>query len=1376
MARVTLASGETITVGGTTEIFGTAGVQSVTVIDGSVVTFRSGFNSGGDAIRLTGTASDFVVSRSGSNVILTSSIDGISVTIPVGTTANTIVFDNGDTRSLVINGLGQYVLGAQVIGTVAAAVTAGPGTYTVAGDAAQHIEGTAYTFTVTRTDTSSAESLTYSVGGNTNGGTVNAATAGTDFTAAGSTINFAVGVATAVITVNLNVDNAVEGIEGLGVQVFKGAQQVATTTGLIADANNVGQTFVLTTGIDRVGNGVPSDLIGSEGSASTVGNDRILGTNGTGFLNLLGTVNIFDNINAGAGNDSFEVLDNGAPFTSAPSFTNVTVANVENFEYTSLRGLAGGSLNTSGWTGLQTLIVQVVSNSAQTITSSTAMTDMLITNAGDGDVNVNGGAGGLTINASTDGNVNVGQTGTNNVFAAITVNGGDDIAITDTGNQELATINLNGFDDDANLFGSAIATVNVSNLSGGSFYRDVNISASNPTVNLTGISVGDLDVTASNNLIVNADGNSISGLDDLTANGSNATVNSTNGYLYFDDLNVNGVGATATLNDMGGGFSFDLVQGSDLRDVNINLTNGWQAYINTIDGSNANNLTIDITDAGYAYIGTVVEAGGPSGTTITATNAGGVYVDNQLGNNTQFNGSGDTGSDFLQFGASNRANSFGGGDDNVTLNSATLGVNGSLDGGAQYDRLRMESNNAASFTSVATATSNFEELVLTFQAIGKTDTINLANAGFSGNLTNVVSFIGPAAPVTEVVNVSFNGVATSTDQVTFQGETVNFVDNSTPAMMAAAFIAQTGGSTTNWTSFVNLGGGVVQMTRVGSGFATDLTAGAFTFTDAQTVGKPTLETISLLLPNNPDNVDDGNAPVTGVTEVFQLTLTSATVLGGETVTITGSTGGAHSFTFAPPALGGNFTQAGGALADAVRDAANADPDFSALWTATVVGQNVVFTASSPGARADLVLSGTGLDALDTYSFAATTQGVTAIAGDDEDAFFVLDGFATGNDTLTFDNITVTFTGAEANPTALRNTFISQYNAEAGRTYNASAGLGGVVILQSIADANLAPLTAANFVFGDDTNIGTPSVGVTVTTQGSTSSVVLNNFTSGATLTLESPNGTHTVNLNTNTAADVFNLNLSTDGNHGSVTAPNFETVNINTSGNFAGGTDTLVLSDAAAKTITITGTDGLTLDTDSTVIQTLNASGLSAKLTWTADANTANPITISTGTGGSDVDLSAITLSGLAPIVFLGGAGADEVTLGNIGTARATITLGGGLDVVNVGVGDGGNDYSTITDFTSSALSLSKDVLHFDAAGSFVALRDQTLEPTATFQDYLDQAANAAADGKVHWFAWQGDTYVVQNNSNAAEFEDGVDVIIKLTGAIDLTAANVAFA
>ena len=176
-------------------------------------------------------------------------------------------------------------------------MTAGPGTYTVLGDPGQHIEGGTYTFTVHRTDTSAAQDLTYNVSGDTNGGTVTAATPGTDFTAAGNTVHFAAGQADATFNVALNTDNNVEGLEGIKVQVFDGVNEVATTTGLISDANNHGQTFLLTNGIDGVGQGLATDVIGSEGSTNTVGQDTIMGTQST--------INTFDKINGGADDDTF---------------------------------------------------------------------------------------------------------------------------------------------------------------------------------------------------------------------------------------------------------------------------------------------------------------------------------------------------------------------------------------------------------------------------------------------------------------------------------------------------------------------------------------------------------------------------------------------------------------------------------------------------------------------------------------------------------------------------------------------------------------------------------------------------------------------------------------------------------------------------------------------------------------------------------------------------------------------------------------------------------------------------------------------------------------------------------------------------------------
>ena len=183
---------------------------------------------------------------------------------------------------------------------------------------------------------------------------------------------------------------------------------------------------------------------------------------------------------------------------------------------------------------------------------------------------------------------------------------------------------------------------------------------------------------------------------------------------------------------------------------------------------------------------------------------------------------------------------------------------------------------------------------------------------------------------------------------------------------------------------------------------------------------------------------------------------------------------------------------------------------------------------------------------DTFSIDnATVAGADPILGDDEDVTFVLDGVATGNDQIIFDGVTITLQDGDT-ATAMANAFETQYNAALVRNWVVTSTPGGIVNISTVDDVNFAPnLSAADFQFVDDTNVGTPSVGVAVTNQGSTSSVTLNNFISGSTLQLNAPLGTHTVNMTTDTTADVLNLVLANVGDHGTVTAnqagnPNYE--------------------------------------------------------------------------------------------------------------------------------------------------------------------------------------------------------------------------------------------
>ncbi len=187
-------------------------------------------------------------------------------------------------------------------------------------------------------------------------------------------------------------------------------------------------------------------------------------------------------------------------------------------------------------------------------------------------------------------------------------------------------------------------------------------------------------------------------------------------------------------------------------------------------------------------------------------------------------------------------------------------------------------------------------------------------------------------------------------------------------------------------------------------------------------------------------------------------------------------------------------------------------------------------------------------------------------------------------------------------------------------------LSGAVELESVQDADLPDITAANFTFIDDDSEGTPSVGVTVTNQGSTSSVTLNNFISGSTLTLNAALGTHFVNMKTDTTADVLNLVLANLGDHGYVEGDDVETLNIDTAGNTP-SLDKVDFGGGDLTTIVVTGSNGLQLDTSSTIVSSVDASALGGAFIWDAGFNEVN-IVVRTGAGGSDVDFTQMTIPG----------------------------------------------------------------------------------------------------------------------------------------------------
>ena len=256
---------------------------------------------------------------------------------------------------------------------------------------------------------------------------------------------------------------------------------------------------------------------------------------------------------------------------------------------------------------------------------------------------------------------------------------------------------------------------------------------------------------------------------------------------------------------------------------------------------------------------------------------------------------------------------------------------------------------------------------------------------------------------------------------------------------------------------------------------------------------------------------------------------------------------------------------------------------------------------------------------------------------------------------------------------------------------------------------------------------------------------------------------------TSTTADILNVVLTNAATaaFGTVAAAGVETINITStdSDTTVAAVHTMTLSDAAAKTINVTGNAGLTLDTNSTVLTAVNASAMTGALTYTADGAAAG----TTVTGGSAAD--ALTASG-ASDVLIGGAGNDTLTGANL----TTLTGGAGNDTFFITAPTNVNAYSTITDLTAG------DTIDFGSATTVVFTAAAiTLAPTAVFQDYANAAVNAlgADTNNVAWFQYTNagvtSTYIVQSGRDhtaTVDFGNGVDTIIQITGAVDLSTAS----
>ncbi len=246
-------------------------------------------------------------------------------------------------------------------------------------------------------------------------------------------------------------------------------------------------------------------------------------------------------------------------------------------------------------------------------------------------------------------------------------------------------------------------------------------------------------------------------------------------------------------------------------------------------------------------------------------------------------------------------------------------------------------------------------------------------------------------------------------------------------------------------------------------------------------------------------------------------------------------------------------------------------------------------------------------------------------------------------------------------------------------------------------------------------------------------------------------------------ADINNANGDSEFD---IAIAGVENLTVNTVKNSAAAAHTvttLTLADAALENLTVAGSEAVLVDVDTGFanLERVDASGITAASDaatgeFAAEISVGNNVTV-IGSAGDD----SIAFGEQSTIT--GGAGADTFVVGLV--AESTATTPAPL-------------FSTITDFSvaqEDSISFGSSVLSAATGGTAVNLievADLGLQPgaEATFQDFLDAAF--AADGSggalVSAFVFQGNTYVVEDNTAAATFAAATDYIVQLAGVVDL--------
>lgn len=875
----------------------------------------------------------------------------------------------------------------------------------------------------------------------------------------------------------------------------------------------------------------------------------------------------------------------------------------------------------------------------------------------------------------------------------------------------------------------------------------------------------------------------------LTTSATGTTFNLTVGTDVFTGTSAND---TFNAGEVAGAVTFTagdtLNGGTGLDTLNIIAT---EAFKGTPTGASVQNIeTVNLT-GGKAV--TLDSTGFTGLTALNAKHSGDATITAAATTAVNVSGSLDGKAVVAVSGGSNvtvtETSTLGGGSINVGGAAGTVAVSSAIAGAFTGPSITVTGGTKVAVTQVATNAVNTIATNGTVTVIGNSSTteVTVANAAVATKSATVAGVVANSVAIADV-NGGADKAGTITSATVSNFTTLNFVGNALTTLSVTGgsgnIIIDNSGLTTPTNKTLGL-------TINGETGGTLDDADIYTKLDVTTAGKAS--TLA--------NITTGAVDTLNVAGTQALTLTStsgltklATVavsgsaglnadLSGATVTSvsTAATTGASKVTID----GTKATFTGGAGVDTVTLAGTSASKAISLGG----GNDFLNIASLNGAPTAVLDGGAGTDTLTmTAALAATASADAKFAG-------LVTNFEklvlTGATNQTVD---LAVLGSFNDVTTSGGNGLTLSNMPTGGTLTLNGAGTAYTIGNSAFTAGTNDVINLNLTDGSSAAVSFAATGITA------SGVETFNITVADTQATPSGTFNDSVTLLGNSVKAITvagNAGLTLTATSTALTSVDASGIVGTTTGGFSFASGAL----AGAATVKGSAAGANVVDLKAAVAGTINYTGGSGADTVTLGNGKASTLTLGDGantvTAGTNNANNTIT----------GGKGVDTITVGN---GNNTITTGAGNDVISIGGGTNtvtagdGNDSITLTTDKFTGLSVitggaGNDTFGLAVAGlnvntyatitdaskgDILSFKDQgtetftsakiVLAPTAVFQDYANAAAagDGANNAAISWFQFGGDTYVVEDLSAATDFVSGMDIVVKLSGLVDLSTAT----